>query len=269
GKFGLEPMGIRGAAWASNISEVVSLAVFIAGLLYQRLIPRLKIFHFKAFSCQLFSQINWTSLPLIFQAIVALTTWFLFFTLVERKLGSTAWAASGPVKNLYTLFGVTSYAFASTTNTAIGNLVGKEAYDEIIPTIKRMVRLSLLVAIGVTIPVLLMPRTLLLWITTPELVEVGLMTLYISMVSLWMYSIGTIFFNAIVGLGQTAWSLVIEIVSCIGFIAFLILLFYGINCTSLAWGWSSEIVYWILTGGLGMAWFKWFFPKAIEQIKNS
>ena len=108
-----------------------------------------------------------------------------------------------------------------------------------------------------------------MWITTPELVEVGLMTLYVSMASLWMYSIGTILFSAIVGLGQTAWSLVIEIVSCIGFIAFLILLFYGINCTSLAWGWSSEIVYWILTGGLGLAWFKYFFPKAIEQIKNS
>ena len=269
GKFGFEPMGIRGAAWASNIAEVVSLAVFIGGLLYQRLIPRLKIFHFKPFSRQLFSQINWTSLPLIFQAIVALTTWFLFFTLVERKLGSTAWAASGPVKNLYTLFGVTSYAFASTTNTAIGNLVGKEAYDEIIPTIKRMIRLSLLVAIGVTIPVILMPRTLLLWITTPELVEVGLTTLYVSLGSLWIYSIGTILFNAIVGLGQTSWSLVIEVLSCIGFIAFLILLFYGVNCTSLAWGWSSEIVYWLLTGGLGLAWFKWFFPKVIEQIKES
>ena len=99
-----------------------------------------------------------------------------------------------------------------------------------------MVRLSLLVAIGVTIPVLLMPRTLLLWITTPELVEVGLMTLYVSMGSLWLYSIGTILFNAIVGLGQTFWSLVIEVVSCIGFIAFLILLFYGVHCKSLAWG---------------------------------
>ena len=40
-----------------------------------------------------------------------------------------------------------------------------------------MIGLSLLVAVVVTIPVLLMPRNLLLWITTPELVEVGLMTL--------------------------------------------------------------------------------------------
>ena len=269
GKFGLEPMGIQGAAWASNIAEVVSLGVFMGGLLYQRLIPRLKIFHFSSLSRQLFSQINWTSLPLIFQAFVALTTWFLFFTLVERKLGATAWAASGPVKNLYTLFGVTSYAFASTTNTAIGNLVGKGAYDEIIPTVKRMIGLSLLVAISVTIPVLLMPRTLLLWITTPELVEVGLMTLYVSMASLWVYSIATILFNAIVGLGQTSWSLVIEIVSCIGFIGFLTSLFYGFNCSSLAWGWSSEVVYWLFTCGLGLAWFKWFFPKAIRQIKKS
>lgn len=269
GKFGIEPMGIRGAAWASNIAEVVSLAVFLGGLFYQRLIPRLKIFHFKSFSSKLFSQINWTSLPLIFQAIVALTTWFLFFTLVERKLGPTAWAASGPVKNLYTLFGVTSYAFASTTNTAIGNLVGKGAYDEIIPTVKRMMGLSLLVAIGVTIPVLLMPRTLLLWITTPELVEVGLMTLYVSMASLWLYSTGTILFNAIVGLGQTTWSLVIEILSCVGFMVSLIVIFYGLDCNSLAWGWSSEILYWLLTGGLGLAWFKWFFPKAIEQFKKS
>ena len=96
-------MGIRGAAWASNIAEVVSLAVFVAGLLYQRLIPRLKIFHFKAFSRQLFLKSIGRLYRLSFQAIVALTTWFLFFTLVERKLGSTAWAASGPVKNLYTL----------------------------------------------------------------------------------------------------------------------------------------------------------------------
>ena len=62
-----------------------------------------------------------------------------------------------------------------------------------------------------------MPGHLLLWITTPELVEVGLMTLYVSMASLWLYSTGTILFNAIVGLGQTTWSLVIEILSCVGF----------------------------------------------------
>ena len=33
--------------------------------------------------------------------------------------------------------------------------------------------------------------------------------------ALWLYSIGTILFNAIVGLGQTSWSLVIEVVAAL------------------------------------------------------
>ena len=56
GKFGLEPMGIRGAAWASNIAEVVSLAVFLR-IVVSTIDSKTQIFHFKAFSRQLFSQI--------------------------------------------------------------------------------------------------------------------------------------------------------------------------------------------------------------------
>ena len=49
-----------------------------------------------------------------------------------------------------------------------------------------------------------------------------------------MYSIGSILFNAIVGLGQTMWSLVIEIASCIAFVGFLLALLYALDIYNLA-----------------------------------
>ena len=166
------------------------------------------------------------------------------------------------------LCGITTYAFASTTNTAIGNLIGKQAYEEIVPTVRRIIGLSFGVAIVVTMPVLFWPKTVLLTLTTPELMEIGYSTLYVAMFSLWMYSIGSILFNAIVGLGQTMWSLVIEIASCIAFVGLLLALLYAMEISNLALSWLSEVNYWLFTGGLGIYWFMKKFPKVIRRLKE-
>ena len=268
GKFGMKPMGIIGAAWASNLAELVSLFIFVVGAFHQRLISKLKLFRFKGIHQSTFSHINWISLPLILQAFIALSAWFLFFTLIERELGPSAWAASGAISNIYMLCGITTYAFASTTNTAIGNLIGKQAYEEIVPTVRRIIGLSFGVAIVVTMPVLFSPKTVLLTLTTPELMEIGYSTLYVAMFSLWMYSIGSILFNAIVGLGQTMWSLVIEIASCIAFVGLLLALLYAMEISNLALSWLSEVNYWLFTGGLGIYWFMKKFPKVIRRLKE-
>ena len=64
-----------------------------------------------------------------------LSPWLHGFCFYSRwaKIGVNGLGCFGTGKKSIHSFGVTSYAFASTTNTAIGNLVGKEAMMRLFP----------------------------------------------------------------------------------------------------------------------------------------
>src|SRR5204863_7351992 len=82
------------------------------------------------------------SAPLIVQYGISIMSWEYFYILIEQH-GARALAISNTMRNIFGLFGILCWAFASTTNTMVSNIIGQGRTEEVLPLINRVVKLSL------------------------------------------------------------------------------------------------------------------------------
>jgi len=244
GQFGLPEMGFNGAAYASIIAEATGLVVIYA-------VIHLKGIH-KSFS--FFEEITWDagitkliliqSAPLIAQYAISIITWEYFYILVEHH-GERALAISNTMRNIFGLFGIFCWAFASTTNTMVSNIIGQGKSEEVMPLIKRVVKLSVGISVILFLLLNLFPVLFLSFYGQGDgFIAEAIPVLRIVSVALLMMSLGTIWLNAVTGTGNTNINLLIELVTIIiySIYVYLILEFWNLPIT---WGWVSEWVYWI------------------------
>jgi MATE family multidrug resistance protein len=62
---------------------------------------------------------------LVLQYVISVTTWLVFFLLLEQR-GDSAKAISNVMRNVFGLAGVFVWAFASTSNAMVSNLMGQK-----------------------------------------------------------------------------------------------------------------------------------------------
>ncbi|MFT5621138.1 MAG: MATE family multidrug resistance protein, partial [Flavobacteriaceae bacterium] len=212
GHFGFPALGIKGAAYASNLAEVLSTAIMIIGLGVLKLREKNHLFYFQKITKDIIYKITNLSFPLVVQTLIGLAAWVVFFTLIE-KMGKAELAISNNVKQIYTLLGIPTYALASSTNTVIGNLVGQKKFDEIIPTLKRIILISSILIFLFTLPTFIFPKVLLGLISEKGLVANSIGPMYIALVALWLYGFSTILFNCIASIGASLHSLIVETIT--------------------------------------------------------
>lgn len=249
GHYGFPALGIRGAAWASNIAEVVSLLILLLGTLRRGRVLRHALFQFKGLSVAIIRKISFISFPLVIQAWLGLGAWLIFFTVVENRMGQDALASSQVVRSIYMLLGVTTFAFASSTNTVVGNVLGQRRPAEVVPLLARISLLSMALVGLFTVPVLVMPRTVLVWFAEPGIVDLSVRPLVVTMGALFVYAVSTVVFNGIVATGRTYVTLTIELATIVVYSLYLWALFQGGNPT-LAVAWTTEWIYWGFIGVL-------------------
>lgn len=242
GHFGMPALGIKGAAYASNIAEFLSLFIMIAGIYFLKLRHKNHLFYFTKIRKNIILQITNLSLPLVLQTLIGLAAWLTFFTLIE-KLGKNELAISNNVKQFYTLLGIPTYALASSTNTVIGNLVGQRKLKEILPTAYRIIILSAVCIVIITLPTILFPKKFLQIISEPGLVNNSIMPLYVVLIALQFYSFSTILFNCIASIGASMHSLIVEVITILFYLVFIYFIFFVIE-TNLTIAWTSEWFYW-------------------------
>jgi multidrug resistance protein, MATE family len=244
GHFGLPEMGFNGAAYASIIAEATGLVVIYA-------VIHLKGIH-KSFS--FFEEITWDagitkliliqSAPLIAQYAISIITWEYFYILVEHH-GERALAISNTMRNIFGLFGIFCWAFAFTTNTMVSNIIGQGKSEEVMPLIKRVVKLSVGISAILFLLLNLFPVLFLSFYGQGDgFISEAIPVLRIVSVALLMMSFGTIWLNAVTGTGNTKVNLVIELIT-IGIYSiyvYLVLEYWNLPIT---WGWVSEWVYWM------------------------
>lgn len=244
GNHGFPAMGFNGAAVASVIAEACGMLVVfsvIAGTGLKKKYSLLKSFRFnKTISKDILN----VSIPLVLQYVLSVTTWLVFFFLIEAK-GTEAKAISNVMRNVFGLAGVFIWAFAATTNAMVANLIGQKRNDQVLYVIRMIMCWSLGLCLLMTALLNYFPGAFFsLFGQDKTFMDAGVPVIRVVSIGLLFMSVANVWLNGITGTGRTRINLLIEILA-ITLYLFYTWYFMKINYVSLSMAWSNEFIYWI------------------------
>lgn len=244
GHYGLPALGFNGAAYASIIAEGTGLVVIYAVIHFKGLNKQFAFFEQKKFDPAVFKLLLVQSSPLILQYAISIASWEFFYILIEHH-GDRALAVSNTMRNIFGLFGIFAWAFASTTNSMVSNIIGQGRQDEVIPLIRRIVKISFSICLSIFILLNIAPQLFLSFYGQgDEFIAYAIPVVRIVSIALLMMSFGTIWLNAVTGTGNTVVNLTIEIVTIVIYCTYVYLVLEVFDLP-ITWGWGSEWVYWM------------------------
>ncbi len=245
GKFGFEPMGIAGAGLASTLSELVSTVAGLIYLIFDPLRKKLQLFKFKKLDIDLMKRLLKLSIPLVFQFLVGLGGWFIFFTFIEN-LGEQALAISVVLRWLYTFYMIPAIGAASAVNTLVSNSIGQENYELAKLSIKKCISYSVILTVLSITSMFLFPEAIANIFTDDLSIIKETPKLYwILGLILTVCSVSTVLFNGLMGAGATNVSLLIEAVAVVLYLSYAFII-VNVMGKGLGYAWFSECVYWTL-----------------------
>jgi putative MATE family efflux protein len=256
GNWGFPQMGIAGAALASTISEGLAAVYMVLYTIYNKKARNYNVLKLSKPDFNKFMEIFKLGSPIMIQMFASVTSWFIFFLIIE-KMGERALAASNITRNVYMLLMVPMMGFGSATNTLVSNTIGQRKNYEVIPLIKRIINLSLfssfiLVLINAIFPYI----TINLFTNIPEVANQTVPLVYVISGSLLMFSVAYMLLSGVSGTGNTLVTLIIEIFT----VLFYLIATYYLAVKwkmSLAVVWSVEYIYFALMGGLSFLYLKY------------
>ena len=238
GHLGLPALGFNGAAIASICAEFVGMLVVYAVIKYKGIARRLQLFWHTRYDAVNAKLILVQSSPLIFQFAISIMSWEFFYILIEHK-GDRDLAISNAMRNIFGFFGVWIWAFASTTNAMVSNVIGQGLKDQVIPLIQKIVRLSFSVAIGIVLIINIFPETFLsIYGRGGDFISEAIPVVRVVSAAMLLMSFSTIWLNAVTGTGNTKINLLIEVAAIIGYSIYVYLVF-EVYDLSITYGWMS------------------------------
>ena len=243
GKLGFPQMGFNGAAVASVIAEFVGMLVVYFVLIRAGLKKKYRLLeHFK-YDKKTSKEIFTVSVPLVLQYIISITTWLIFFLLIESK-GIMAKSISNVMRNVFGLVGVFVWAFASTSNAMVSNLMGQQREDLVLEVIKKISYWSLGLCAFMCLLLNLFPELFFRMFGQDEtFVQAAIPVVRIVSLGMLFMSIANIWLNGVTGTGKTKVNLLIEIVAITLYLIYT-WIFMKVHYISLAMAWSNEFIYW-------------------------
>lgn len=244
GHFGFPAIGFNGAAYASIIAEGSGLLMIFVVIHFNGLNRTFSLFESWKINFETIRHIFYKSSPLILQYSLSIITWEYFYILIEHH-GDRALAISNTMRNIFGIFGVFAWAFAATTNSMVSNVIGQQKQEEVLPLIKRIVKLSMLCCGILVILLNIKPEVLLSFYQQDEqFIAEAIRVIRIISVALLMMSFSSIWLNAVTGTGNTLINLAIEMITLVFYIIYSYLVLETFNLP-ITWGWGSELVYWV------------------------
>lgn len=244
GRYGFPALGFNGAAVASVISEIVGMIVVLIVLFRTGLKKQYGLLKSYTYHKIITGEILTISAPLMLQYVISVTTWLIFFILIEGLHDETAKAISNTMRNVFGLVGVFVWAFASTCNVMVSNLVGQQREDKVLEAINKVMILSISFCALMCGLVNLFPEIFFgLFGQDTAFVNKGIPVLRVVSVGLMFMSIANIWLNGVTGTAKTRVNLLIEIIAITVYLIYT-WYFIKVNYISLAMAWSNELVYW-------------------------
>lgn len=244
GRWGFPAMGFNGAAIASVIAEVTGLIVVLIVLLKTGLKKQYSLLQDFRYNKPISKEILTISAPLMFQYVISVTTWLVFFILIESLHNETAKAVSNTMRNVFGLAGVFVWAFASTSNVMVSNLMGQKREDKVLEAITKVMMLSIYFCAAMCVLVNIFPATFFgLFGQGAAFVKEGIPVLRMVSLGLMFMSIANIWLNGVTGTAKTKMNLLIEVIAISVYLVYT-WFFVKVKYVSLAMAWSNEMVYW-------------------------
>lgn len=267
GHGGFPAMGFNGAAVASIIAECTGCIVVFSVLFMTGLRKKYGLLQTFKFNKDINQQILKVSVPLVLQYVISVTTWLVFFLLLEQR-GDAARSISNVMRNVFGLAGVFVWAFASTSNAMVSNLMGQKREDEILPAIKRIMLWSIAFCAVMVSLLNIFPGAFFgLFGQNKDFIEEGISVIRMVSLGIMFMSIANIWLNGVTGTGKTRINLAIEIFAITFYLAYTFY-FMKVNYVSLAMAWSNEFIYWTVIFIMSFAFLRSGKWKTKELIAN-
>ncbi len=243
GHFGLPKLGLGGAPLASGLSEFAGFLFLWIYLLqsqaFEQYAYRLKQVTFKLKSYLYLFRL---SIPLMLQGIASLSTWLVFFIMIEH-MGTSNLETAHNIRYMYFLAFVPIFGFAASTKTVISTMVGQGHQNEIGAIQFRIIVLSVMFTLFFFHGALLYPEQLIALVDqnpviSPDVLANSVKILKFVSGSVLIFSVVVVWFNTISGLGKTTISFIIEMAAIA---VYLLACYFFIE----KWQWSITEVWWV------------------------
>ena len=247
GMYGFPEMGIAGAGLASTIAEYVALIVFVVYMFFDRKNRKYGLGQLPGWDRKLIREIVGLAVPIVAMSAVGLGSSFFFFGLVEN-FGERQLAVTNIVRIAYLILSIPAWGFCTGINTLVSYFVGRDQPENVKVVLWKTAYMCLGVTLVMGLPLVIGPRTVLYPILGDErayLVEMAYPIFWVLLGILVTFSFGSIFFNGLIGAGETKKALIFQSI-CAAVYMLLIFLVVRSGWGNLTLAWSVEILYWIL-----------------------
>lgn len=249
GNLGMPAMGIEGAALASSLSE---LAAFVFSFIYANFDKNLKKYSlFKNFKIDytLIKNLLIVSWPIMIQGMISVVVWTIFFFFIE-KMGTDNLEISHIMRNFYFLALIPVLGMGIATRTFVSQLMAQEKQNEIIPTVKKIILISLISTFIFIHPNFFYPYSVIPLISPNTLIYTdAIFTLRVITGAMLLMAVVLPMLNLITGAGDTKTSFRIELIS-ITIYLLLAYLLTNVWVQSITTVWCLEYLYF---GVMGLA----------------
>jgi len=244
GHFGFPKMGFNGAALASVIAEGIGFLVVFFVLYKTGLKKKYQLLKSFAYDKVISKAIIKVSAPLVAQYVISVTTWLVFFFLIEARGNALDKAISNVMRNVFGLAGVFVWAFASTSNVVVSNLMGQKREDKVILAITKTMLLSIGFCSVMVLLLNIFPGMFFrLFGKDDAFVKAGIPVARMVSIGMLFMSVANIWLNGVTGTGKTKVNLLIELFAITAYLIYS-WIFMKVHFISLAMAWSNEVVYW-------------------------
>lgn len=265
--FGIGPfprLGLEGAAIASTTAEFLAMLFLLSTLIGGRLKKQYPIWKENFITKLQLKENLKIGLPLLFQGIVALSIWTIFFIWIEQ-MGGDNLTVSLNIRYIYFLAFIPIWGFAAATKTYIAQYFGAKQFNQI-PIIQRRMQLLTVSFLILTFHGAVFYPETLIWLVSdyPEDIVESAKILRIVSGSILIYGIGSVYLQTISGIGKTRVTLLVE---CMATTLYIIsaYLFIKVWNWPIQWVWLVEYVYFITMGLGSFTYLKWL-NRRTEKI---
>lgn len=222
GKFGCPAMGIKGAAIASVIAEASSILFFLVYTYITVDLKKYRLNKFRSLDLSLLVRILKISSFTMLQYFLSMSTFFVFFMVVER-IGQRELAIANIVRSIYILMFIPVNALSTTANSLVSNAIGAKGVQHVMGLVAKIAKMDFIIMLVLAGAIALFPKLILSVYTTDiTLINDCIPSVYVVCIAMLVASVSNVVFNSISGTGNTRAALFLESGTLVFYVAYMI-----------------------------------------------